>query len=531
MRDVQTRVPRGKAIHGRYIVEDLLGTGGFGAVYRVRDRRVKENVFALKEMINPNIYERNGFAFESEILKRLDHPALPHVYRVFEEDKSSRVYMLMDFVDGPNLEKLRLRQPDRRFSFSQVVKILEPIIAAISYLHDQKPPVIHRDIKPSNIIVPTMGDDAVLVDFGIAKEYDQDSTTTAVRHCSPGYGSPEHYAHGTNTRTDIYSLAATCYTLLSGKVPIDALYRMTQISSKGIDPLEPVDHLVPTLPASVGDVLTRAMAINSNDRFATVDEFWQAFKACNVEDQPEPVIVRSAPTEAEEHNPDEVTASADVHTSNAPVPSVSTEPQTGRAGKARVAFFALLLVIMIALVSGAIFGAGLFSRASTNVPSPSTAQRSTALPTATVVPSSTSSASSVTPTATTATASPTAIPASYPQLGRAYDGTIIDKYTDPATSAHMTLSEMQQHGSAINGNFIVSSELQGSGRFSGTVSTNKKVQFLVPSSNSFLPLFFTGQVRSDGGMSGTYCSYQNNQCNYGQGYGDWQVNPLMIGQH
>jgi len=95
----------------------------------------------------------------------------------------------------------------------------------------------------------------------------------------------------------------------------------------------------------------------------------------------------------------------------------------------------------------------------------------------------------------------------------------------------MTLSEMQQHGSAINGNFIVSSELQGSGRFSGTVSTNKKVQFLVSSSNSFLPLFFTGQVRSDGGMSGTYCSYQNNQCNYGQGYGDWQVNPLMIGQH
>jgi eukaryotic-like serine/threonine-protein kinase len=525
MRDVQTRVPRGKAIHGRYIVEDLLGTGGFGAVYRVRDRRVKENVFALKEVINPNTYERSGFAFESEILKRLDHPALPHVYRVFEEDKSSRVYMLMDFVDGPNLEKLRLRQPDRRFSSSQVVKIMEPIIAAISYLHGQQPPIIHRDIKPSNIIVPTMGDDAVLVDFGIAKEYDQDSTTTAVRHCSPGYGSPEHYAHGTNTRTDVYSLAATCYTLLSGKVPTDALYRMTQISSKGVDPLEPVDHLVPVPPAAA-EVLTRAMAINSNDRFATVDEFWQAFKACNVEDDPEPVIVHSAPAEDEEHNPDEITASADVHTSNAPIPSVSTEPkQAKRTGRTRVAFFILLLVIMIALVSGAVFESSVFPHASGSAPSPTAVQRSTALPTTTAALSPTSSASSVAPTATIAAASPTSEPVSYPQLSRAYNGTIINTYTNPATPASMALSEIQQRASAISGNLILGPELLGSGRFTGTVSTSKKVQFLVPASNGFLPLYFTGQVQSNGSMAGTYCSYQNNRCNYSQGYGNWHVSP------
>jgi eukaryotic-like serine/threonine-protein kinase len=518
MRDVQTRVPRGKAIYGRYIVEDLLGTGGFGAVYRVRDRRVKENVFALKEMINPNAYERTGFAFESEILKRLDHPALPHVYRVFEEDKSNRVYMLMDFIDGPNLEKLRLRQPDRRFSFSQVVKILEPIIAAISYLHTQNPPIIHRDIKPSNIIVPTMGDDAVLVDFGIAKEYDQDSTTTAVRHCSPGYGSPEHYAHGTNTRTDIYSLAATCYTLLTGKVPIDALHRMTQISSKGVDPLEPVDQLVPTLPASVTEVLIHAMAINSNDRFATVDEFWQAFKACNVEDDPEPVVAQPALAETEAQGSDDVTAFADVHTSNAPAQSVSTEPQTSRTRSGRVVFFALLLVIMIALVSGAIFGTGLFPRASSSAPTATSAPRSTAVPTA--MPSPTVTTSSVTPTAP---ASPTAVFASYPQLGKAYNGTISDKLTNPATASKMVLSEVQQSGSAINGTFIVGPELIGSGRFAGTVSTSKKLQFLVPSSSSLLPLFFTGQVGSDGSMSGTYCSYQNNRCDYSQGFGDWRV--------
>ncbi|MBZ5546061.1 MAG: protein kinase, partial [Acidobacteriia bacterium] len=134
------------------------------------------------------------------------------------------------------------------------------MVAAIGYLHTQQPPIIHRDIKPSNIIVPMVGDGdgAVLVDFGIAKEYDQDSTTTAIRHCSPGYGAPEHYARGTNTRTDIYGVAATCYTLLTGNVPTDALYRMTQLGSKHEDPLELANMLVPTIPQHIVDALQRA---------------------------------------------------------------------------------------------------------------------------------------------------------------------------------------------------------------------------------------------------------------------------------
>jgi hypothetical protein len=89
----------------------------------------------------------------------------------------------------------------------------------------------------------------------------------------------------------------------------------------------------------------------------------------------------------------------------------------------------------------------------------------------------------------------------------------------------MTLSEIEQNGSAIKGNLILGPELLGGGSFNGTVSTSKKIQFLVPSSSGFLPLFFTGQVQSNGSMAGSYCSYQNNQCNYSQGYGDWHVNP------
>jgi len=214
MRELQTKFPKGKVVRQRYIVEELLGTGGFGAVYRVRDRRVKTNLFALKELIEPNKYERESFGFECELLRRLDHPALPRVYRGFEDEKNNRLYMLMDYVDGINLEKLRQRQPEKRFALPQVLKMMAPIIAATAYLHAQNPPIIHRDIKPANIIVPTVGDGSVLVDFGIAKVYELESTTAAVRHCSPGYGAPEHYAQGTNTRTDIYSLAATLYDLV-----------------------------------------------------------------------------------------------------------------------------------------------------------------------------------------------------------------------------------------------------------------------------------------------------------------------------
>ncbi len=146
----------------------------------------------------------------------------------------------------------------------------------MSYLHKQDPPIIHRDVKPANIIVPTANDEAVLVDLGIAKEYNIDATTTAVRRCSPGYGAPEQYDKGTNPRTDIYGLAATLYVLLTGVIPTDAFFRMAQIGGRKHDPLEPVTQLVPSIPRPVSAAIQKAMAINSVDRFASVEEFWQA---------------------------------------------------------------------------------------------------------------------------------------------------------------------------------------------------------------------------------------------------------------
>src|SRR5260370_21970620 len=279
----------------RYVIESLLGKGGFGAVYLVRDRRIKERLFALKEVIDPSRRDREHFIFESEMLKRLNHRALPHVYQAFEYEILKRVYMLMDYIEGRNLDVLLGEQPERYFSFSLVLTIMKPIVDALIYLHGQNPPIVHRDIKPSNIIVSTKVGEAVLVDFGLAKEYIADNTTTIIRHGSPGYAAPEQYGSGTNPRTDIYGLGATLYTLLTGTIPIDAITRVT--GSKGIDPLVPIHLVVPSVSWANAMAIENAMSISSDDRFNSVEDFWRELNSHtpNQQDVATPVLKSLAP--------------------------------------------------------------------------------------------------------------------------------------------------------------------------------------------------------------------------------------------
>src|SRR6202049_5202377 len=110
MQDVREALPIGSLVHDRYVVEKVLGRGGFSAVYLVRDQRVRQNLFALKEIIDPEKRDRVRFTLEAELLRRGDHPSLPRVYRTFEDNANNRAYILMDYIEGPNLEVLRRQQ-------------------------------------------------------------------------------------------------------------------------------------------------------------------------------------------------------------------------------------------------------------------------------------------------------------------------------------------------------------------------------------------------------------------------------------
>src|SRR5260370_36752330 len=117
----------------------------------------------------------------------------------------------------------------------------------------------------------------MLVDVAAAKEYASEATTTLIRQVTSGYAAPEQYMSGTNPRTDIYGLGAALYMLLSGQTPPDALVRATR--SQGADPLKPANLITPAVPIAVAQIIQRAMRLTSDDRFETVEEFWQQLHA------------------------------------------------------------------------------------------------------------------------------------------------------------------------------------------------------------------------------------------------------------
>jgi len=392
-------------------------------------------------------------------------------------------------------------------------------------LHSQHPPIIHRDIKPANIIVPVSGDEAVLVDFGIAKEYDPDSTTTAVRHCSPGYGAPEQYGIGTNTRTDIYGLGATIYALLTGVVPADAFYRTTQLGSKGIDPLEPLNSLAPNVPPHIADAIARAMAIDSNQRFPTVKDFWQALNAHPIAQHPAAMsLPNSSPVVLPVATPrSAIITKPKPSAESVPTVAMAQDPRTpaSRSRRRKLGTLLLLLAFLIALASATTLLFIAISHHPTSL-MPRPGATATYVPTLTPSPALTPRPSSTGPGTTPGSVS------SVPALAPAYTGTI---HNNGGMNTSMTLTSVVQNGSNFSGYFTVGPELLGNGPFNGTVNAKGYLQFTVQGYRGNAPLLFTGSVQSNGDLSGDYCSVDNaGHCSPGAGgSGTWHVSPNLPG--
>jgi serine/threonine protein kinase/Tol biopolymer transport system component len=242
-----------------------------GAVYRALDERLG-NPVAVKENLNLADEFARQFKREAVTLASLRHPALPRVADYFAFPKQGQ-YLVMDYIEGEDLRQRIERAeclPDR-----DVVLIGEAVCDALTYLHTRVPPVIHRDIKPGNIkISPTQ--QVFLVDFGLVKQdFGDQATTTGARAMTPGYSPPEQYGTArTDSRTDIYSLAATLYAALTGSIPEDSITRATRNVS-----LTPITSLVPGASKRLAAVIEKGLELNPDDRYQTAVEFRDALLA------------------------------------------------------------------------------------------------------------------------------------------------------------------------------------------------------------------------------------------------------------
>ncbi len=485
-----------------YIIEEILGTGGFSAVYRVRDERTRQLVFALKELINPDREDRRKFKLEAELLMRLHHPSLPHVFRFFEEGATRRVYLLMDYIEGKNLEALSMEQAGQHFSLDAMFALMNPIVQAISYLHGQQVPVVHRDIKPSNIIVPAKTGIALLVDFGLAKEHSEDRTTNVFRYGTPGYAAPEQYRHGTNTRTDIYGLAATIYTLLTGEVPVDALTR-TLGQAEG-DPLLPADKLNTEIPPSVTAVIEHAMELRLESRFTTVDDFWRALHAAA--EDPDALASGAGPIVSSWIASSRAAGSAPQLKE---IEATQRFPQwlpawpPGRGARKRALLLLLFAMILLLLVAATFFALLASSQ-------PHQARLSPITKTAAITANATPNPCSITTTNV-----PPNSP--YPVLASCYSGTIADLGVGNAKSG-LYFTGIKQNQGNISGNF---NGLGMTGVFKGTITPAGKIHAIVHINGSANQLDITGDSKIGGDIRGNFTVLDKNGKPTLDEYGTW----------
>ena len=260
-----TFLPRGTVIGGKYEILRVVGTGGMSVVYQVNDTHLNKN-WALKEVRKDGIrnYEivKQGLVVETDMLKKLSHPALPRIVDVIDDE--GVFYVVMDFLEGQTLKDVL----DKYGAQSQedVVNWGIQLCEVLNYLHTRRPPIIYRDMKPGNIMLKPEGD-VVLFDFGIAREFKEKNVADTTCLGTIGYAAPEQFGnHGqTDPRTDIFCLGATLYHLVTGKNPSDPPYEIL-----------PIRKVNPALSTGLEKIIQKCTQKNPDDRYQNCAELMYA---------------------------------------------------------------------------------------------------------------------------------------------------------------------------------------------------------------------------------------------------------------
>jgi serine/threonine-protein kinase len=254
-----------------YRIDKLIARSGMASIYRATDTRNNRPV-AIKvphpEMeSDPVLFDR--FRREEEIGKNMDHPG---VMRVFTDDDRSRMYMVMEWVDGRLLRQILNEQ--RRLPHDRAVKIARRILDTLQYIHDRG--VVHRDLKPENVMVDD-DDNIKLIDFGIASNASSRRLTFAKLSQTmgtPDYISPEQVRGGRgDARSDIYSMGAMLYEMLTGKAPFSGSNPFVVMNDRLLNNPTPPREIDPTITPPLQEIIYRAMEREPKNRYQRASEF------------------------------------------------------------------------------------------------------------------------------------------------------------------------------------------------------------------------------------------------------------------
>src|SRR5271165_5784871 len=267
---------------GDYEILSVLGAGGMGKVYKVRNV-ISDRIEAMKILL-PDLHSNQGladrFLREIRLLATLNHPNIAALRTALTHE--NQLVMIMEFVEGETLSNRIARAP---ISTSEAVDYADQILSALSYAHKQN--IIHRDIKPANMMLTPQGI-VKLMDFGIARSStDGTLTSTGTTLGSLNYMPPEQVrGESADARSDIYSFGVSLYELLTGKLPFhsDSQYSL-MTAHLNEAPAAPIT-LRDDLPTSLNEIILMAMAKEPAQRFQSADAFRAALKTVPVSPLP-----------------------------------------------------------------------------------------------------------------------------------------------------------------------------------------------------------------------------------------------------
>jgi eukaryotic-like serine/threonine-protein kinase len=252
----------GSILVNRYAIQEVIGVGGMGSVYRARDLHFPNAVklVAVKEMINqardPLVRQTivQNFEREANTLATLEHPSIPRIFDYFTHNERS--YLVLEYINGKDLEEV-LTQTQGFLSEENVIQWAIELCDVLNFLHNHKPePIIFRDMKPANVMINQNGH-IILIDFGIAKNFRDGQKGTMIG--TEGYSPPEQYRGEASPQADIYALGATLHHLLTHKDP-----RLEPPFTFSDRPVRKINALV---SIELENVINTALQYNPADRF------------------------------------------------------------------------------------------------------------------------------------------------------------------------------------------------------------------------------------------------------------------------